>query len=76
LKVQEYIKSVLFSVVNSAVNKTLELPAFAAERRAAALCSCGAIAARSPASAAVDRYLLHARTAVSSKPLHAAAAVE
>jgi len=62
----------VFSLVNSAVN--MALPAFAAERRAAALCRC-AVAAWSPAPAAVDRYLLPARRSVAN-PLHAAAAVE
>ena len=44
----------MFSLTNSAVN--MALPAFAAERRAAAPC-CGAVAAGLPAPAAVDRYL-------------------
>jgi len=51
----------------------MALPAFAAERRATALC-CGAVAAGRPASAALDRYLLPVRRSAANPP-HAAAAV-
>jgi len=53
----------VFSLVNSAINMTL--PAFAAERRAAAP-GCGAAAAGRPALS-IDRASF-ARTALSSKP--------
>ena len=56
--------SLCFSLVNSLVNMTL--PAFAAERRAAALLLL---------DAAVDRYLLPARRSAANPP-RAAAAVE
>jgi len=61
---QQYYKSV-FSLVNSAVNMTL--PAFAAERRAAAPLLLGA--------GAVDRYVLPAGRSAANPP-HAAASVE
>ena len=57
----------VFSLVNLAVN--VALPAFAAERRAAAPC-CGAVAAERPEPAVVDRYLLPARR-VATNPPHA-----
>jgi len=62
----------VFSLVNLAVN--IALPAFVAERRAAAPC-CGAVAAERPEPAVVDRYLLPARR-VATNPPHAAAAVD
>jgi len=75
----------VFSLVDSAVDTTL--PAFAAERRAAAPCHstvlrhravapcCGTVAAGRPAFAAVDRYFFPARRSAANSP-HAAAAVE
>ena len=56
----QVFKSV-YSLVNSPVN--MALPAFAAERRAAA-------------PAAVDRYVLRAERSAAKPPPHAAAAVE
>jgi len=56
-----YINKLVFSIVNSAVSTTL--PAFAAERRAAAPRCCWA-----PAPAAVDRNVLPAGCSAANPP--------